>query len=221
VQGGVVTPIQGPGSDQVKYAPSLCHPCNSTGTQPYDLAYERFIACVLAHEDEVLRRRLIDFQEIYGASFELDQRNLFKYFVKSLGCRLVDAGEPVPHDLVELLPKDSFQTRLKVTFSVNEDVLALLQHGGPNWPGKGNLTAWQRTDAPDEIDGLNWSEYVNWLTIGYWYDRPILGPMGAAWIANAQYVYLGSFAPLSPEQRSQIPAKSAAWRASRDAKNGS
>jgi len=46
----------------------------------------------------------------------LAQRNLFKYFVKNLGCRLVDAGELVPPDLVELLPRESFTTKLKITF---------------------------------------------------------------------------------------------------------
>jgi len=49
----------------------------------------------------------------------------WKYFVKSFGCRLVDAGEPVPRDLVELLPRESFRTKLAITFCVNEDVLLL------------------------------------------------------------------------------------------------
>jgi 5-methylcytosine-specific restriction endonuclease McrA len=105
VRGNVETPIQGPGSSAVKYAPSLCQHCNTTRTQPYDRAYDHFISWVVANESAVLHKRMIDFAEVYGASFEEAQRNLFKYFVKNLGCRLVDTGELVPPDLVELLPR--------------------------------------------------------------------------------------------------------------------
>jgi hypothetical protein len=34
--------IQGPGSELVKFEKILCHRCNTTRTQPFDRAYERF-----------------------------------------------------------------------------------------------------------------------------------------------------------------------------------
>ena len=37
----------------------------------------------LRNEPLVLHRRIIDFKEVYGDSFEDSQRDLFKYFVKS------------------------------------------------------------------------------------------------------------------------------------------
>lgn len=204
VRNGVVTAIQGPRAAVVKYSPSICGPCNSTRTQAYDQAYDRFVSWVLENEKTVLYKRFINFAEVYGADFEESQRNLFKYFVKSFGCRLVDAGSPVPADLVALLPKKSFRTALKLTFCVNEDILLLPEKKRSIFLGKGGLTMWASKDAPTIHTGYTWSEHVSWLTMHYWYNQQPEGYTGSAWLADGQYLYLGSFQPLSPEERAKF-----------------
>ena len=191
----------------VKYSPSLCGPCNSTQTQAYDLAYDRFVSWVLENEEAVLYQRFINFAEVYGADFEKSQRNLFKYFVKSFGCRLVDAEAPVPADLVALLPEKSFRTALKLTFCVNEDILLLPQETRSVFLGKGDLIAWASKDAPTIHTGYSWNEHVSWFTINYWYDHHPEGNMGSTWIADGQYLYLGSIQPLSPKERVEFLEK--------------
>lgn len=71
--------IQGPNSDKIKYRDSLCHDCNTTATQPFDFAYNKFIDFIYENEQGILRKRFIDFADIYGPDFESGQRNLYKY----------------------------------------------------------------------------------------------------------------------------------------------
>jgi hypothetical protein len=212
VRAGVETPIQGPDSSALKYAPSLCQDCNTTRTQPYDRAYDHFISWVVANESTVLHKRMIDFAEVYGSSFEEAQRNLFKYFVKNLGCRLVDAGELVPPDLVELLPRESFRTKLKITFCVNEDILLLPERS--DFLGKGTFVAFSAQEDPFIATSYQWNEHVSWFTVYYWYNRAPEGGLGPTWIADAQFIYLGSWSPLTSDQRAELIAKVAEESAS-------
>jgi hypothetical protein len=149
---------------------------------------------------------MIDFAEVYGASFEEAQRNLFKYFVKNLGCRLADTGELVPPDLVELLPRERFTTKLKITFCVNEDIL-LLPAWRSDFLGKGDLVAFSAQEDPFIATSYQWNEHVSWFTVYYWYGRSPEGGLGPKWIADDQFIYLGSWSPLTPDQRAELMAK--------------
>lgn len=208
VRASVLTPVQGPRANALKYAPSLCAGCNGTATQPFDLAYDRLIAWVFANENEVLSRRVIDLAAVYGDRWTEAQSQLYKYFVKSFGCRLVDAGAKVPQDLVDLLPMRSFSTGLGLTFGINEDVLAFFPgRSGQGFIGKGHLVGFAERARPDELAEFEWSEHVSWLTVEYWYMRSPPESAGALWAANGQRLRLGSFAPLSPEQREEARQK--------------
>jgi hypothetical protein len=92
LKGGVIRKILGPNAKVVKYQKSLCQRCNDTLSQPFDYVYDQFIQWVMQNQDTVLRRRIINFSHIYGDKMEVNQRNLYKYFAKSFGCRLVDDG---------------------------------------------------------------------------------------------------------------------------------
>jgi hypothetical protein len=201
---GILTPIQGPGSAVVKYAPSLCHRCNTTGTQAYDKAYDSFIVWLFANEEAVLHKRIIDFKEVYGNNFEDSQRDLFKYFVKSFGCRLISARQSVPSDLVALLALEIFYTALKITFCVNEDFMLLPVSTRSSYIGKGDLTGFVASEAPSVLQGYAWDENISWFTVCYWYGVQPEGGTGSTWVADTQHVYLGSLSPLSPEQRADV-----------------
>ena len=96
-----------------------------------------------------------------SSDFDEGQLNVFKYFVKSLGCRLVDAGEEVPRDLVTLLRLERFMTKLVITFCVNEDLLLLPAWRRSNFIGKGDLTSFAPPEAPSTVDGYQWNEHVS------------------------------------------------------------
>lgn len=204
---GKQTVVQGPGSNVVKYAPSLCHVCNTAFTQPFDLAYDMFIDWVMSNERIVLHRRFIDFEEVFGSDWPNLQCDLYKYFAKSFGCRLVDAETSVPCDIVELLGQPNFHTGLRLSISVNEDILLMPQEHRNGYLGKGELLAWASKEQPDTLNSFTWSEHVSWLTICYWYNCEPDGGLGTTWVANGKYVYLGSFEALNEDQRLDLLKK--------------
>jgi hypothetical protein len=183
---GRVSKVQGPDSALVKYRKDLCGQCNSAFTKPFDLAYEQFIAWTMTNDEEVLRHRVIDFEPVFGHEWENKQRDLFKFFAKCFGCRLTEAGQPVPADVVDLLSKTGFTTALYVTFLVNEDVRELdIQNVGTE-----ALVVHRERSTGDDL-GFQCGHSVGWLTMMYWYRHFPMEPIGSRWIANSKHVYLG------------------------------
>ncbi|CAG1772029.1 hypothetical protein BAC3_02273 [uncultured bacterium] len=205
VKNGVITNVQGANSSTLKYKKSICHSCNTTVTQPFDRAYDTFIKWVLENESKILKRRFIDFYEVFGENFETSQRNLYKYFAKSFGCRLVSAGHEIPDDIFELLRKEVFETGLRITFAVNEDILLMIPNDCNSFCGKGDLYFLKNND--EQFISYTWNEKISWLTIYYWYNAFPDGKLGSTWIADSQYIYLGSFDPLPPEIREDFIKK--------------
>jgi hypothetical protein len=160
----------------------------------------------------LLSRRFIDFKDVYGDDFETSQCNLYKYFVKSFGCRLANDDYPIPEDLPKLLEKRRFKTRLRITFSVNEDLLSpdwdnVLGNGNlctllpvvetrPTWLEKWRANRYGRTRPLEYLCDENFK----WLHTWCWYNIPPDGRRGSTWIANSQYIYLGSHQGLFGEQ---------------------
>ena len=217
VREGRKIPIPGSNSKVVKYKKNLCAKCNNDFSQSFDKAYEVFAAYLLQNEATILKRRFIDFKDVYGDEFEVGQRNLYKYFVKSFGCRLANDGYPVPEDLPDLLLKKCFRTRLRITFSVHEDLLLLpektkmlgngalitsvpLRETRPTWIENWRAKKYGRT-LPFEYQC---SENFKWLYVWYWYNSSPDGKHGSTWIADSQYVYLGSHEVLTDEEKLEL-----------------
>lgn len=214
-QNDSLIPLQGSNSKLVKYDKILCSSCNNAFTQPFDKAYECFIDYVCDNRDLVLNQRFINFKEVYGDNFADEQRNLYKYFVKSFGCRLAHYKHQIPTDLNRLLYQENFQTQLKISFAVNED--KLLHHSFEKTIGNsvlyGGLESRKTSSLPRKIFSMidssilciyEYSEYFGWLHIFYWYNSRPDGELGNPWIANSQHIYLGSFYPFSDEEREEI-----------------
>jgi hypothetical protein len=109
----------------MKYSSVLRAECNSSRSQPWDRAYDRFIDWAFANESRVLSQRFINLYEVFGDDASWSCPALYKYFVKAFGCRLADAGFAVPDHLVELLSKDYYQTKLRLAFAVHKTLFAL------------------------------------------------------------------------------------------------
>jgi hypothetical protein len=216
IRAGQESKVQGPNSKIVKYKKNLCSKCNNEFSQPFDKAYEHFITYIRQNKDLILKRRFIDFQDVYDDDFEVRQRNLYKYFVKSLGCRLANDGYPIPKDLPALLPKKQFRTGLRITFAVSEDLLLFTEI---KTAGKGNLKTFVPVSEtrPTWLEKwrakkhgrtgpleYQWSENFEWLYVWYWYNITPNGNLGSTWIADSRYVYLGSYEILSDEEKQKI-----------------
>lgn len=184
-----VVPLQGPNSKHVKYHRVLCGPCNSTRSQPFDHAYDTFAQYVEDRSDVLLSRRQIDFASVYGNGWREGQVNLFKYFVKALGCRIADAGKSVPNDLINFF-KDRYPEKpLAICFSVHEDEIVKPKHQQTRL-GIGHLVHSEGSGA--EIRFASAGRY-RWLLISYWYNWGPYGPMGEPWHRDQQFLCLGSY----------------------------
>ena len=80
--------MQGSASKKVKYDNIICSVCNNHYSQPWDKAYSEFINFFIKNRCIAY----VDFKQIFGKDYIDNFRNLYKYFVKSLGCALVSGG---------------------------------------------------------------------------------------------------------------------------------
>lgn len=182
--------IQGPKSFYVKYEKSLCKKCNNEATQPFDRAYDRFVTYIVAHNDVVLKTNRMRFNSIFRYDTKTSQENLFKYFVKSFGCQLVEHAKPVPVDLVDLL-KDGNKSdpNLKLAFSVRNDVPKTT---------RSFFDFYQVHDLEGHVDSLTgervnymWAETMGYLRISYWYKCEPVKSVGVPWQGNSKQIVFG------------------------------
>ena len=84
-------------SDRLKFAKSICTECNNTLTQPYDLAWERLSAHLLANWMTIVKRGRFDLSKPFPGGTRAAALNVHLFFVKLLGCKL--HADAVPIDL--------------------------------------------------------------------------------------------------------------------------
>src|SRR5262245_22852331 len=122
-------PIQGPNSKLVKFDKVLCEVCNTKRSQPFDRAYDAFVAWVRQRGVELMRDDVINFTEVYGAVHSDEVLNLLKYFAKHLGCRIASNDIVVPPAFVAMLDS-SAMPQFYVTLSRNAEIKGIPIRGG-------------------------------------------------------------------------------------------
>lgn len=159
--------IQGPNSKYVKYEKSLCKKCNNESTQPYDRAYDKFIYYFIANNDHIFNYRYIRFNKIYGYNAKYHQMNLFKYFVKSFGCQLVEQSKNAPQDFVDFLNGKTKNHNLSIAFSIRDDMPEKLE-SFYNFYELHDLEGQKDKNTGEEVNFI-WAESIGWLRTSYWY----------------------------------------------------
>lgn len=190
---GKETKLQGANSNVIKNPKDLCKQCNNTLSQPYDRAYDKFIEYILNNSELILERRFIDFEEVYGDDFPTQQTNLFKYFIKSFGCRIyANPDFEVPYDLVEIIKNDltHFKTDLKITMSINNQVIKTLGDESFDFIGKTEMLYYNLMDYPDQF-GYSLSEHVGWFYINYFYLINVNDKTENFFIPDRKVIFLG------------------------------
>jgi hypothetical protein len=162
--------IQGPGSVLVKFEKVLCHACNTTRTQPFDRAYERFAQWVNQKGDSLMAETQIDFAEVYGADSQSETANLVRYFAKHLGCRIASENYTMPPGLVSSLTVADPRP-FEVTLSRNSEVAGYPLRGPGtlhNFPTLGLYSPTRDEAHGSFISGM----IVGHLDVIYRYDYP-------------------------------------------------
>lgn len=116
--------VQGPNSQAMKFAPSMCQQCNNARSQPFDRAYERFIQHVVASEDTILGSNAIDMRAVFGPAWRPDYCNFARYVVKHVACRLAHAKVEVSAGMLAFLDGAPRLPGFKMSFEIREDALA-------------------------------------------------------------------------------------------------
>jgi hypothetical protein len=181
--------VQGSNSARMKYDPVLCAKCNSSRSQPWDRAYDRFIDWVFENERRVLSQRFINLHQVFGDDTSLSCSALYKYFVKAFGCRLADAGFQVPEHLAELLSKDHYETKLRLAFAVHKTLFALR----PEYRQQLGLGDLIRIDSRSmgQMERYYFRLHNRWLITSFFYDIEVSPEYGAPWISDSACIYLG------------------------------
>jgi len=185
---GIETKLPGPNSDKIKFKKVICKKCNNEKTQNHDKAFDIFINYLINNHENINKNRIINFEKIYGDEFPKEQLNLYKYFVKIFGCDLRENDFDVPFDLINLLDEDSFLTKLKITFSINEKII---NSSAPikSYYGNGHLI----TNYKNGLDSkFRFEIDLSYLRVNLFYNSFTDIGLGSEWIADKQYIYLGS-----------------------------
>lgn len=184
----------------LKYEPIICSKCNNDTSQSWDKAYEIFEKWVFENSKIIFKNRFIPLELVYGTDeFSYQCPNLYKYFVKAFGCRLASSGASVPKDLVKLLSKKYFVTKLRLCFAINETTFAMEPDDRDNFIGVGDIT---RIDSKSRGAMNRYSWYINlgWLRIWFFYNYDIPCGLGAPWTSDSACLYLGVFQSASLDE---------------------
>jgi hypothetical protein len=192
--------IQGPDSQLVKFGKVLCQACNTTRTQPFDRAYERFAAWVNDKGAALMSDSQIDFAEIYGAGVEDGVLNLLKYFAKHLGCRIASDDYTMPQTLAPSLATADLKP-FEVTFARSAEVADFPMRGRGvlhNFPLMGMISPKTSEVQHPYISGM----VVGYLDVVYRYDhRPRFSWEGGPVTPSVRTVRLGEYVPGAPHLR--------------------
>lgn len=96
--------VQGVNTNLLKPVKDLCGFCNSTRTQPHDFALETLLRWMKARKPPVVPGMILRPRQIFGHDAARQLLNLHLYFVKKLGCLVVQArheGTPMPVDITK------------------------------------------------------------------------------------------------------------------------
>jgi hypothetical protein len=94
--------VQGVNTGLLKPVNDLCGFCNSARTQPHDLALVALMRWMKARKPVMVPGMVLRPRQIFGSQAAQQMLNLHLYFVKKLGCLVVQArheGTPIPVDI--------------------------------------------------------------------------------------------------------------------------
>jgi hypothetical protein len=195
--------VPGPSAKTLTYEPVICSHCNNVVSQPWDKAYQQFESWLFNNSSVILQRRFILLEEVFGTDMFWEAPALYKYFVKAFGCRLANAGQQIPGDIVALLPLDYFETGLRLAFAVNKSLFAMSINYREEYLGLGDLV---RIDSRvyGKMEGYVWHMQIGWLRIHFFYNEPVPPGLGAPWTSDSACLYLGEFESITIDEHIEL-----------------
>jgi len=168
---GALRDVQGPDSTVVKFSPTMCQNCNNSRSQPFDRAYDKFIAYMSANESIIAVDRRFRFSDIYGPEWPAERLNLIKYWGKHVCCMAAENGIQIPDQLIAYLDGASTGAPPHIRFDVmvQADLLRLRLHEGMDYGSfLGDVLGW--SDPSGELRAIEGHVMWGWVMVAYHFD---------------------------------------------------
>lgn len=168
---GELRNVQGPDSKIVKFSPTMCQKCNNARSQPFDRAYDQFIAHMSANEATIGLDRRFRFSDIYGADWPIERVNLVKYWVKHVCCVAAENGIQIPTALIAYLDNESAGSPPHIRFDlmIQADLLRLRLNEGMDYGSFiGPVMGWSHPDGG--LHAIQGHVMWGWVVVTYTFD---------------------------------------------------
>ena len=160
---------RGPNAGEMKFRTPLCVNCNSARSQRFDYAEVAFTNYYRAHEEEIVRTKILNLAGVFPLDLQRQAEDLRRYFVKHAACVINDLGFDVSQNVRSYLDGTNPLTDIAMSPHVCEsmfDIMAGLPAGTPGPVGYDDASSLRdpKTGLVYEISG-NWvyrSLHIHW-----------------------------------------------------------
>jgi|JI10StandDraft_1071094.scaffolds.fasta_scaffold03922_15 hypothetical protein len=178
---GELITVQGPNSDFLKFDKVICINCNSTRSQPFDLAYDIFIKYVEENKDEIINTRLLDFNKVFRTNALEQKQNVIKYYIKNISCRLAANRFSISKDVIDFLDGKRNLNHFYIKHEIRLDILWWIERIRKVMPDPGNLyigpLRYYKKNSSEDIDVVYSFYNYRWFKMIYFYSDRITNEM--------------------------------------------
>src|SRR5215510_6584383 len=82
-------------SEKLMSKAPICRRCNNERTQPYDYAWQTLSRYLQAHWAHIVTKGYFSLREVFPSNTRMQAVHVHLYFVKALGCRIVEEKKPL------------------------------------------------------------------------------------------------------------------------------
>ncbi|AZA92969.1 Uncharacterised protein [Chryseobacterium nakagawai] len=85
-------PFNSPKDKLIKFPKVICIDCNNNQTRNADIAYTKFFESTDLINNMIETTNQINYQEIFGNDWKMSKMNLYRYFAKHAGCKIMTSN---------------------------------------------------------------------------------------------------------------------------------
>lgn len=158
----------------LKFPEVICTECNVTRTRNHDDAYDVFINYCHNNYDLLVKTNELNFENIFGENWIEQKRNLYRYFAKHAGCKIITSEYPQDlTDLSEFILGKKTTENLALRFELK--MIIKLLHSFYNKERKFGHLFNAQTLYYGYYDNLNLAGWLsnNWITTNWVFSKNI------------------------------------------------
>lgn len=126
-----IKPLKDHNDNKLIFESKICANCNNEITQPHDFAYDKFIKNIDNYYDDILESKSVQLKKIFGEEWVKEKNNLFKYFCKHVGCRIISYSDKYTskiEGLKNFILTDTLPDNVKFHLVIKPSIYSLEKH---------------------------------------------------------------------------------------------